>query len=225
MKQEQSLAERTADGILSMLCIEKKFGPGDKIPNENDLAAALSVSRTTLREAIRILAAHQVLEIRRGRGTYVREDFHPGDQLGLGQLSSTLVDIHDLFEVRMIFEPQAAYYAAQRATEAEIERILYYGRLDEEQLLKGEDRTEAEQAFHNSIACASHNAFINELMPMLYGAIGKAVALSSQYPELMRRTVEDHRQIMEFLERRNAEGARTAMQLHMIHAMEEMNLG
>lgn len=224
MKREQSLAERTADGILSMLCIDKKFGPGDKIPNENDLAAALSVSRTTLREAIRILAAHQVLEIRRGRGTYVREDFHPGDQLGLGQLTPALVDIRDLFEVRLIFEPQAAFYAASRATEAELERILYYGRLDEEQLLRGEDRTEAEQAFHNSIACATHNAFITELMPMLYEAIGKAVALSNNYPELMRHTLEDHRQIMEFLEKRNPEGARTAMQLHMIHAMEEMKL-
>lgn len=224
MKQGQSLAERTADDILSMLCIDKKFAPGDKIPNENDLSAALSVSRTTLREAIRILAAHQVLEIRRGRGTYVRADFKPEGQLGLEDLSPALINIRDLFEVRLIFEPQAAFYAASRATEAELERILYYGRLDEEQLLRGVDRTEAEQAFHNSIACATHNAFLTELMPMLYESIGKAVALAKSYPELMRHTLEDHRQIMDFLAKHNPEGARTAMQLHMIHAMEEMNL-
>lgn len=224
MKKEQSLAERTADSILTMLSIEKKFAPGDKIPNENDLATALSVSRTTLREAIRILAAHHVLEIRRGRGTYVREDFNPSDQLGLGQLSAALVDIRDLFEVRLIFEPQAAYYAAMRATEAEIERILHYGKIDEELMLKGEERTEAEQDFHNAIAVATHNAFLKELMPMLQEAISRAVEMTDQLPDLVRLTVEDHRRIMEFLEKRNPDGARTAMQLHMIHAMEHMQL-
>lgn len=224
MRKEQSLAERTADSILTMLSVDKKFAPGDKIPNENDLAAILSVSRTTLREAIRILAAHQVLEIRRGRGTYVREDFNPGDQLGLGQLSATLVDIRDLFEVRLIFEPQAAYYAALRATEQEIEDIIRCGRIDEELMLNGGDRTKAEEDFHNAIAAATHNAFLKELLPMMQDAISKAVELTDQLPELVKLTVEDHRRIMEFLEKRNPDGARTAMQLHMIHAMEYMQL-
>jgi len=224
VRKEQSLAERTADSILTMLSVDKKFAPGDKIPNENDLAAILSVSRTTLREAIRILAAHQVLEIRRGRGTYVREDFNPGDQLGLGQLSATLVDIRDLFEVRLIFEPQAAYYAALRATEQEIENIIRCGRIDEELMLNGGDRTKAEEDFHNAIAAATHNAFLKELLPMMQDAISKAVELTDQLPELVKLTVEDHRRIMEFLEKRNPDGARTAMQLHMIHAMEYMQL-
>lgn len=224
MRKEQSLAERTADSILTMLSVDKKFAPGDKIPNENDLAAILSVSRTTLREAIRILAAHQVLEIRRGRGTYVREDFNPGDQLGLGQLSATLVDIRDLFEVRLIFEPQAAYYAALRATEQEIENIIRCGRIDEELMLNGGDRTKAEEDFHNAIAAATHNAFLKELLPMMQDAISKAVELTDQLPDLVKLTVEDHRRIMEFLEKRNPDGARTAMQLHMIHAMEYMQL-
>ena len=178
LKREQSLAEQTADRILSMIQIDGAFGPGDKIPNENDLAHQLSVSRTTLREAIRMLAAHQVLEIRRGRGTFVREDFHPGDQLGLSGLSDTLLNIRDLFEIRLIFEPQAAWYAAQRATEGELERILTYGRQAEEKIRRGEDRTQAERAFHSAIASATHNAFINELIPMIYRAIDQAVELS-----------------------------------------------
>ena len=224
LKREQSLAEQTADRILSMIQIDGAFGPGDKIPNENDLAHQLSVSRTTLREAIRMLAAHQVLEIRRGRGTFVREDFHPGDQLGLSGLSDTLLNIRDLFEIRLIFEPQADWYAAQRATEGELERILTYGRQAEEKIRRGEDRTQAERAFHSAIASATHNAFINELIPMIYRAIDQAVELSSQYPAVVEDTLRDHRQLMFFLERRNAHGARAAMELHIIHAMDEMAL-
>jgi len=224
VKKGQSLAERTADKILSMLGTDKKFAPGDKIPNENDLAAALSVSRTTLREAIRILAAHHVLEIRRGRGTFVREDFNPAEQLGLEQLSASPVDVRDLFEVRLIFEPQAAYYAAMRATDEELEQILYYGKLDEELMLSGGYRSDAERDFHNAISMATHNAFLKELVPMMQDAISKAVEMTDQLPGLVRLTVEDHRRIMEFLEKRNPEGARTAMQLHMIHAMEELKL-
>ncbi len=69
------LSEQTADNILSMIAIDKKYKPGEKLPNENELSEMLGVSRTTLREAVRILAAGQVVEIQRGRGTYVRPDF------------------------------------------------------------------------------------------------------------------------------------------------------
>ena len=66
--QEKRLSDRVADDILTMITIEKRFAPGDQLPNENDLSQELGISRTTLREAIRILAAHGVLEIRRGKG-------------------------------------------------------------------------------------------------------------------------------------------------------------
>ena len=75
MEQECRLSDRIADSILSMITVEQRFLPGSKLPNENILSEELKVSRTTLREAIRILATEGILEIRRGRGTFVREDF------------------------------------------------------------------------------------------------------------------------------------------------------
>ena len=68
------LSDRVADDILTMITIEKRFLPGEKLPNENRMAEELGISRTTLREAVRILAANGVVEIQRGRGTYVRKD-------------------------------------------------------------------------------------------------------------------------------------------------------
>lgn len=218
-KKEQSLAENIADDILAMITIDKKFGVGDKLPNENDLSAQLQVSRTTLREAIRILCTHNVLEIRRGKGTYVKNDHKLNGEFGLNELSTLQLNIKDLYEMRLIFEPQSAYYAAKRATDKELERIVYYGRLTEEAILKKEDRTEVEQAFHKSIAKATHNEFMNRLMPILYQAIGKGVLLSNTKEEMLQNTLNDHRMIMEFLSRRDADGAKTAMKLHILHAM------
>lgn len=218
-REGRSLAETVAEDILAMITIDKKFLKGEKLPNENELSANLQVSRTTLREAIRILVAHNVLEIQRGKGTYVKNSQDLNEEFGLKELSAFKLDVKDLYEMRLIFEPQSAYYAAKRATEKELERILYYGRLEEEQIIKKEDRTEVEQAFHQSIAKATHNEFMNQLMPILYQAINKGVPLSDTNEVMVRNTLNDHRMIMEFLSTRDAEGAKTAMKLHIIHAM------
>jgi len=218
-KGRRSLAETTADDILAMITIDKKFAMGDKLPNENELSANLQVSRTTLREAIRILVAHNVVEIQRGKGTYVKNNLDLNEGFGLKELSTFQLDLKDLYEMRLIFEPQSTYYAAKRATDKELERILYYGRLEEELILKKEDRTEVEQAFHKSIAKATHNEFMNRLMPILYQAIDKGVVLADTNEEMVQNTLNDHRMIMDFLSKRDAEGARIAMKLHIIHAM------
>ena len=218
-RKGRSLAENVADDILAMITIDKKFTMGDKLPNENELATELHVSRTTLREAIRILVAHNVLQIQRGKGTYVKSNQELNEEFSLKELTTFQLDVKDLYEMRLIFEPQSAYYAAKRATDKELERILYYGRLEEELILKSEDRTEVEQAFHKSIAKATHNEFMNRLMPILYQAIDKGVLLSDTNEEMVQNTLNDHRMIMEFLSKRDAEGAKISMKLHIIHAM------
>ncbi|CUU46823.1 FadR/GntR family transcriptional regulator [Clostridium beijerinckii] len=223
-RKEKSLSESVADDILAMITIDKKFNIGDKLPNENELSTELKVSRTTLREAIRILVAHNILEIRRGKGTFVSEIKNITEIMGLENLSTQKLDVKDLYEMRLIFEPETAYYAAKRATDKELERILYYGRLEEEMILNNEDRTEVERSFHKSIAKATHNEFMNKLMPILYKAIDNGVILSDENKSILQNTLNDHRMIMEFLEARDAEGAKTAMKIHIIRAMKDLGI-
>ena len=71
MEKSAMLADSTAQRIRKMIEDEERFSAGDKLPNENDLAFELGVSRSTLREAIKILTTSGMLEIRRGRGTFV----------------------------------------------------------------------------------------------------------------------------------------------------------
>ena len=217
------LSQSVADTILSMITIEKRFSVGDKLPNEFDLSEELNVSRTTLREAIRILAAYDILEIQRGKGTFVTENALKQPQ-DFAPLSDLKVNAKDLYEMRLIFEPEAAYFAALRGTDAEIKRILDYGNKIEDEILGHKDRTDNEHAFHKAIAQATHNEFMNKLMPILYQAISKGVVLSQQSDKAIKDTVTDHRMIMDFLEQRNAEGARNAMRIHIMHAMKELDI-
>lgn len=221
--KNKMLSQSVADNILSMITIEKKFVAGDKLPNELDLSEELGVSRTTLREAIRILVAYDILEIQRGKGTFVTEKAFQQSQ-DFQQLSSVKVNAKDLYEMRLIFEPEAAYLAVVRGTDAEIKRILDYGKRIEDKIRNGEDRTKEEHAFHKAIAQATHNEFMNKLMPILYQAISKGVVLSTQSDKAIYDTTHDHRMIMEFLEQRNAEGAKNAMKIHIMHAIKELNI-
>jgi GntR family transcriptional repressor for pyruvate dehydrogenase complex len=217
---ERRLSEQVSDEILEMITIRKRFVQGQKLPNENELAAELGVSRMTLREAIRILAAYGVLEIRRGVGTFVAENEDLNENFGLDSLSAVRTNLKDLMEMRLIFEPEAAYYAAMRASEKELEQIEQYARQDAEMVLANVDRTEVEKAFHNAIAKASHNEFMHRLMPIINSAVYKVVILSNYTPEVNLQSNIDHKNVVDFLKIRDADGARTAMRLHILHVME-----
>lgn len=217
------LSDSVADDLLIMITIDKRFRPGDQLPNENDLSKELNVSRTTLRAAIRSLVTNGILEIKRGKGTFVTAKANAQEYQQLSELI-TISDIRDLFEMRLIFEPENAYLAAKRATKRELETILEYGKQVEQKILKGEDRTKEEQAFHEAIAKATHNTFMNKMVPIIFQGIRSGVLLLQKNQALSQKNVSDDRMIMEFLQQRNAEGARTAMRLHIIHAMQELGI-
>ena len=169
------------------------------------------------------MVAYNILEIRRGKGTYVTEKVLEQPQ-DLEQLSTVKVNAKDLYEMRLIFEPEAAYLAAVRGTDAEIKRIIDYGKRIEDKIRNEKDRTNDEHSFHKAIAQATHNEFMNKLMPILYQAISKGVVLSTQSEKAINDTIGDHRMIMEFLEQRNAEGAKNAMRIHIMHAIKELDI-
>ncbi|MDA3130307.1 FadR/GntR family transcriptional regulator [Aliibacillus thermotolerans] len=221
---QKRLSDSVADDIMAMIAIEKRFLPGDKLPNENELSEELDVSRTTLREAVRILVTHGILEIKRGKGTFVKEDIDVDHLESLGFLADEKINAKDLYEIRLIVEPEAAYYATLRASDAEIKRILEYGKQIEEKIKRNEDRTETEQKFHQAIAKATHNQFMEKLLPVIYQGINKGVILSKRKEVAVKETVTDHQMIMEFMKNRNPEGARSAMKIHILHAMKELGI-
>ena len=113
--RKAKLSEQTADRLYERIVYERRYVPGSKLPNENQLSEELQVSRTTLREAISFLVAQEVLEIRRGRGTFVAEEL-PAAGMDLTELEGmrSRIRAQDLFEMRLIFEPATVALACQR---------------------------------------------------------------------------------------------------------------
>ncbi len=218
------LSIRVADDISEMIR-QERFGPGDKLPGEVELAEELRVSRTTLREALRILATRGLVEPRRGVGTFVTRSQSIHNDFDVLKIQNTRVNIKDLYEMRLMFEPQAAYYACLRATKEEIDQIIAYGLADEEMVVKRDPHwNESEQKFHNSIASATHNQFITSLLPIFNRAIHQGVILANESPTVAEQTLTDHRLIMKYLKERNAAGARAAMHLHIMNTMHEFHI-
>ena len=220
----KALSEMIADDILYMINVEKRFKDTGRLPNENDFAKELNVNRATLREAIRILATNGVLEIRRGVGTFIKEySAEKAEKLtGVSAFTDNNVDISDLYEMRIVIEPEAAFYATERATETEMKNMLHYGQVLEQKLIDNSERALEEQNFHKAIAKATHNMYMNKLIPALLQVIYIAVKVTQNNSELRVETIRDHRLIMDFMSQRDAEGAKTAMRLHMLHAVRLM---
>ena len=222
--EKKSLSQQTAEGLYARIVAEGRPGPGEKLPNELELSQELGVSRTTLREAIRSLVTQGVLEVRRGKGTFVSEQVGKIEDFGFGGLERVKGQLRDLFELRSIFEPQAAKLACLRATEEELADILEKGAAVEACIRAGRDRVEADGAFHAAIVRATHNEFMVRLLPLIHRAVYTAVGAGEHGEQLAADTLRDHALLLEFFRRRDGAGAGHAMAIHMRHAMDGMGL-
>lgn len=218
-----NLSQRTADTLREDIK-SNKYGAGDKLPNENELSGALGVSRTTLREAIRILVNEGILVVRRGRGTFVAkemEHYAEGPELPGMDSADIKVTLRDLFEARMIIEPEAAVLAAMRASDEEIGEILRLGEIVQENILKdprGEARIESETAFHGALMRASHNEFLSQFISVMTLTIEKTFDLNVNLDTIAEDAYKDHILIMDSLQRRDLSALRSAVIIHLRHA-------
>lgn len=222
-RKKAKLSEKTSDRLYEMIVDEHRYMPGSKLPNENELSGELGVSRTTLREAISFLAAQGVLEIRRGKGTFVVESL-PAEGLDLTALAGvrSRVRAKDLFEMRLIFEPATVALACQRASDEELRLIRRKAERVEEIAAAGGDWPLADQEFHWAIIKASHNEYMRRLYPIINSAVNEILQISQNRQQMQDIALRDNRLILEFLLRRDEAGARYAMSIHMKHLINTL---
>ncbi len=221
--KKTKLSEQTSDRLYEMIVDEQRYAPGSKLPNENELSRNLQVSRTTLREAISFLVAQGVLEIHRGKGTFVAEEL-PAAGLDLTSLAGlrSRVRAKDLFEMRLIFEPATVALACQRGTDEELRQIQKKAERVERIAAEGGDWPLADQEFHWAIIKASHNEYMRRLYPIINSAVNEILQLSQNRQHMQDIALNDNRLILEFLLKRDEAGARHAMSIHMKHLINTL---
>lgn len=223
--KKAKLSEQAAAQLLDMILEEHRYESGSKLPNENELSELLGISRTTLREAISFLVAQGVLQIQRGKGTFVARELpqFPTDMTRLADLKSR-ARAKDLFEMRLIFEPATVALACQRASDEELEQIRRKAERMESLAAAGGDWPAADQDFHLSIIRASHNEYMRRLYPIINDAVSEILQISENRQHMQDVAVADNRMILEFLMRRDDVGARQAMSIHMKHLIHTLRV-
>ncbi|MBC7325755.1 MAG: FadR family transcriptional regulator [Moorella sp. (in: Bacteria)] len=207
---------------------EGRMKPGDRLPAERELAEMLGVSRTSVREALKMLAAEGLVSIRHGQGAFISEQ-DPDEYLK--QFASHLVVNRDtvlhLFEVRKVLEPRAARWVAERGSQADIQELLnmvittreQLGRLRSGRLslLAGHDSN-----FHYRLAQATGNTVLVRLMHSMLDLLADSRSRSLAIPGRGERSVDEHYEIMQALVDRDAGAAAAAMLRHLENVEEQI---
>lgn len=226
------LAQQVADQISQMI-VEKNLLEGQQIPSEFEIAEQLNVGRGTVREAVKILVARNVVEIRRGRGTFVV--YQPGvapDPLGLSFIKDQAVLAKDLLVVRLQIEPWCAAVAAQNATVEQVEQmqglcqaletiIPTAGAQKSDAVLK--QRIETDIQLHTLIAQSSGNLVMPRLIPVICEGVELFSLLSGERKNANKIAIATHWGIVNAIANHDAEAARQAMYYHLIQNQESVD--
>jgi len=211
----KSLVEQISERIIQLI-MDNDWQVGDKLPNEYDLADMLNVGRSTIREVIKALVSRNVLEIRRGAGTFISQKCGIADDpLGLTFVKDKFKLALDLLEVRFMIEPSIASIAAIKATDEEIEEMSSLCDEIDSLILRNEPYLEKDIEFHTAIAKSSKNLVMVNLIPIINSSIAIFIDITNQ--KLRNETIETHREILNSIKKHDSNGAHDAMLLHLVY--------
>lgn len=203
--------------------LDGTWPPGSRLPAERTLAEQHDVSRNTVREAIQRLAARGLLQSRRGAGVFATDQLRAGIASPWGQLVADHPALReDILEFRRVLEGATAYFAALRASSADIKRIRALLRELERSRELGDTQREAaaDAQLHDAIALASHNTMFLHLHTSVVGMLREHITSTGTDMRLRGRAESDqlliqHRALCDAICTRRPEEARTAMHAHI----------
>lgn len=208
------LSEQIA-GRIEELILGSQLRPGDRLPPERDLATRFGVSRTAVREAIKLLEERGLLEPRNGRGAFVTEP-------GFGSITSSLnvayrmqdCTTDDLYEARWCLESFIVRLAAERATDEDIARLEAAVAVMDENLDNPDRFMPADAEFHASLARATHNPLFLVMSQPLVRMILPLGTIGFFYGRVPERH-QNHRRVLECIKNRDADEAEAVIQQHL----------
>jgi GntR family transcriptional repressor for pyruvate dehydrogenase complex len=194
---------------------------GDQLPTEKELMNQLGVGRSSVREGLQILSTLNLIEARRGAGTFVRIP-SPSEQLHLELLGPLISNFHalELMEARQMIEPSAVRLACIRATDAELDRVDAL--LDDHArlLARGEPVHEHAARFHVLLAECSHNQIAAQFMKSIMGILMARGRKIERIPGYAEQEIVEHRAIVRLVRARDPEAAFAEMAAHIVRSAQ-----
>ena len=223
---------RISDAVASTLerrILEGSLKPGDRLSPERELALEFGVSRPSVREAIQKLASKGMVQSRQGGGTYVTAAlessfFDPWQEM-MGSYPNLR---EDMLEFRRMLEGQAAEWAAERATEADLQRLGQAFQAMESAFQNDdtEKRSAADIAFHLAVGDASHNVLIGHLSAALLRLMHDNIRLNlgelKLVPAASALLMRQHAAIHEAIRESKPQAARNAAETHIDFVRETL---
>lgn len=218
LTREPSLAARVTDEILTTI-VAGTYAADEWLPSERVLGEQFGVSRTVIREAIRVLEAKGVVEVRSGRGARIANvsPDRVSETMSLylsSAQSQELISPGDIMEVRSALELRLIALACERANDADLDAL----RANVDAMAAASDpavAAELDEGFHRLIAVATHNALFVTLLDSINTAMRPNRLSSLRHSGRIGAAAAQHRRVLDVLARRDAAMATTRMGEHL----------
>ncbi|HTD34629.1 MAG TPA: FadR/GntR family transcriptional regulator [Candidatus Elarobacter sp.] len=220
------LHAHVVEAVVPMI-VSGELAPGSLLPTEPEMSARFGVSRSVVREALRVLGAKGLIEVRHGSGTRVTtpDRWDPLDPLILSTLRGRGVSatvLHDLLEARTIVECEVAALAAERADRGEREALQAAIETMRRSLGDPPSFVEGDSAFHLTLLRAARNRVLERMTQPMHELLQYAQALTDAIPGVLTRALADHEAIADAVMRRDPAGARNAMRAHLAQTQRDI---
>ncbi|SHG02414.1 FCD domain-containing protein [Vibrio gazogenes] len=206
-----------------------EFSIGERLPPERDIAEAMQVSRSVVREAIIMLELQGLVEVRKGSGVYVIALSHQDPQPSQPSMPKTRSDIgpFELLQARQIIESQIASFAATNLTKNDFSKLREALDIERKQLETGHGDYDGDEQFHLAIAYASQNSVLCDIVRDLWQRRDESPMWRQLHARITNKNyrgawLEDHEKILFALQRRSPEAAKEAMWQHLEHVKQTL---
>jgi GntR family transcriptional repressor for pyruvate dehydrogenase complex len=209
---------------IKKLIEEERFEPGDKFYSENDLTGKLRVSRSSIREAVRILEVQGYVKVEHGKGIFISRNGENGGEAFSDWLEDHASSILEHFEVRLIIDPKAAAYAAKNAKADDIHKLE---EVCAEFSARAENAGTAElikidEKFHTLLAKSTRNKTLYLLMRTMAKSLPEGWITSLHVPGRIEKTIKEHCSIVDAVKSRDPKKAEALMLRHLNNALSEI---
>jgi DNA-binding FadR family transcriptional regulator len=222
--KDRSLVSKVMDGLVTGI-VEEKYGA--ILPPQDVLSKEFDVSRTVMREALSMLLARDMLDVRPKIGTRIRpmSDWRMIDEDVLSWRFRAKPDplfVRDVIEFRSLIEPRASAQAAARGSAADIAALREAFEAFRAIRPNEPGYQEADELFHTRIVIASGNQFFKQMAAIIRGALSTVNPIVNQKEGAWEGAVSARQRVVEAIERRDPKAAEAASLAMIDHTAEEM---